>query len=302
LQLFLTSTNPNSNVVRVAPRPKNPNYLHTTNTQTSALNNNPPAQPNANFPINCFNYINYQPPTVSQISSMKQQQQQQQQHHDKSGLLSSQNPFGQKQSAASRAGKNATNGMNNDVKFNSLKSLITKKSPHFYSIKANKCKRHHSFIDPQHTIYDNSREFNSINLLQQNDLKAKNYEQPMYENLTDSIQIRESPQQTESSFALVLAEFGNNGQPEDIFYERTIHRSDSGISNSSYDCITPTPAPRVSSSSSGSHIIKTPVYMNLPFLSSSSSSNAFYGIRTNGKMSGKSKLHSNSNIAEHEVC
>jgi hypothetical protein len=189
-----------------------------------------------------------------------------------------------------------------DVKFNSLKSLITKKSPHFYSIKANKCKRHHSFIDPQHALYNQSRDFNSIHLLP-NDLQPPSYEQPMYENLTDSIQIRESPPpHTESSFAAVLADMGqiDGGRPDGMFYERTIHRSDSGISNSSYECITPTPAPRVNGSVSKGRVIKTPVYMNLPFLRSSSSASAFYGL---GKFSSSksSKFHS-ANTSEHEVC
>lgn len=129
---------------------------------------------------------------------------------------------------------------NADKKYNSLKSLGIKKSPQFYSMRLNKCRRHHSMngqgkgnqLPPPYTTE----------------------QQPVYENLTDSIQIAESAY-------------------EPYEQERTsIYRSDSGISNSSYECITPVPAPRTKQRKCQS----APVYMNLPNSGGPHGKNGYY--------------------------
>lgn len=185
-----------------------------------------------------------------------------------------------------------------DKKFNSLKSIGMKKSPHFYSMRLNKCKRHQTFSnEPQKLLLVNNANQNSMSYISQHQhqlsslhpqkqysisenattsrgisstaatqhhqqqskqpislSKLKNYNQPLYENLTDSIQIHESSTQNENSFASVLDEF--NCEME----RNSIYRSDSGISNSSYECITPVPAPRTNPKKYHS----APVYVNLP--------------------------------------
>lgn len=130
-----------------------------------------------------------------------------------------------------------------DKKFNSLKSSGVKKSPQFYSMRINKCKRHNSFVDTNKILNENNTFPASTT--------PKCYDQPLYENLTDSIQIHESTMNNETSYIDC-----NNCEPE----RNSIYRSDSGISNSSYECITPVPAPRTVQRKCQS----APVYMNLP--------------------------------------
>lgn len=86
---------------------------------------------------------------------------------------------------------------------------------------------------------------------------------PYYENITDSIQIHEtSIKGTDHSDTL------NSNKEEyyvvstcnDQLHRNSLYRSDSGISNSSYDCTTPVPAPRPNSRK----CLSVPVYMNLP--------------------------------------
>lgn len=163
--------------------------------------------------------------------------------------------------------KNIKSDRNVEKKFNSLKSSGNKKSPQFYSMRVNKCRRHHSFAnEPQQMLVVNNN--NSIPYLTQNG-KLTNFDQPLYENLTDSIQIHESPMQNDSSCASAPEE--RNCKPE----RNSIYRSDSGISNSSYECITPVPAPRTNQRNCQS----APVYMNLP--NSSSHHRHGRGLRLN---------------------
>ncbi|XP_037908053.1 uncharacterized protein LOC119649806 isoform X3 [Hermetia illucens] len=174
-----------------------------------------------------------------------------------------------------------------EKKFYSLKSLGNRKGGglHFCSIKpslsSSKCKRHHSFaggsvgdivtsgncIGPtQHTLPFMGQQ----QLHQQNDSKMKFYEPPLYENLTDSIQIHESsmvsgrPHGKHQQHHQVNDDINNLMEPERL----SIYRSDSGISNSSYECATPVPAPRqLLKQKSSSHSSKcqnhSPLYMNL---------------------------------------
>lgn len=187
-----------------------------------------------------------------------------------------------------------------EKKFNSLKSTGVKKTPQFYSMRLNKCKRHQSFSnEPQKLLlinntYTRSTPYMSENQMPQSTLqhmqkrhhqqhkqhgtiaKLKNCNQPLYENLTDSIQIHETSAPNESSFASVLDEF--NFETE----RNSIYRSDSGISNSSYECITPVPAPRTNPRKCRS----APVYMNLP---NHCGGSARFSTGGSGKYSSKGK-------------
>lgn len=173
-----------------------------------------------------------------------------------------------------------------EKKFNSLKSIGIKKSPQFYSMRVNKCRRHHSFAnDPQQLLIVNNN--HSMPYLPQNS-KLKNFDQPLYENLTDSIQIHESSMRNDSSFASIGDEY--NCKPE----RNSIYRSDSGISNSSYECITPVPAPRTNQRKCQS----APVYMNLP---NSSSHHKHKHGRSSGTSKGKSNCYGSGSGSHHQT-
>lgn len=261
LQFYTKANATNSNVVRVAPRPKNPSAAYNYNlansfpSTTYSANFYPSSVNYPNYAVNSLNYPNYptansvQPPltvtgNATSTSSMFY------------------NPFlAKNHSKTERHRSKPMSSM--EKKFNSLKSIGVKKSPQFYSMRVNKCKRHQSFAtEPQQLLLINST--NSMPYISPN-TKMKNLDQPLYENLTDSIQIHESSLNNECSFASVLDEF--NCKPE----RRSIYRSDSGISNSSYECITPVPAPRTNQRKCQS----APVYMNLPNSSSATMSSYF---------------------------
>ncbi|XP_055692645.1 hemicentin-1 isoform X4 [Lutzomyia longipalpis] len=229
-----TTTHLTSNVVRVAPRPKNPSTLnsclHSTTYPTFTTNMYPgnSGYPH-NFTVNTLNYPTY--PSVATTTSLN-------------------NPFLAKRE---RCQGHVEQQRKPEKKFSSLKSLGIRKSPQFYSMRINKsCKRHNSFAGADTRKPSPQPPYNNIH--------REKYEQqqPLYENLTDSIQIHESSLQNESSFASVLLsdDFGGNFEGE----RTSIYRSDSGISNSSYECITPVPAPRTGQRSCQS----APIYMNLP--------------------------------------
>ncbi|XP_055703741.1 hemicentin-2 isoform X7 [Phlebotomus papatasi] len=235
-----TTTHLTSNVVRVAPRPKNPSTLnsclHSTTYPTFTTNMYPgnSGYPN-NFTVNTLNYPTY--PSMANSASL--------------------NPFLAKRD---RCQGHVEQQRRPEKKFSSLKSLGLRKSPQFYSMRVSKsCKRHNSFAgdikkpSPQPP-------YNNVH-------REKYEQQPLYENLTDSIQIHESSLQNESSFASVLMndDYGANCEGE----RTSIYRSDSGISNSSYECITPVPAPRTGQRTCQS----APIYMNLPSMHPHSSRN-----------------------------
>lgn len=270
-QFYSHANTTHGNVVRVAPRPKNPpsysyNLANSFPSTTFSANFYPN---NSNFPnftgVNSINYPNYHHPgdpvataappiTVTGTSASV----------NGIGNPMACNPFLAKgqPTAAQVANTLKTDRKPSamEKKFNSLKSIGIRKSPQFYSMRLNKCKRHQSFTtEPQKILLINGSAANSMPYISQSQpsshVKLKGYNQPLYENLTDSIQIHESSLQNESSFASVLLdEF--NCEPE----RNSIYRSDSGISNSSYECITPVPAPRTNPRKCQS----APVYMNLP--------------------------------------
>lgn len=357
LQFYTNANTTNSNVVRVAPRPKNQpsnnniNASSTTITTTQAaaaaaaggggtatttapistapynynLANSFPATTtfpnnfypnNSNFPnftINSMNYTNYtnnipvapppQPATVTGTSC---------------GVAF--NPFLAKPNNTNNIGKNSSNGHHTserkqnvmEKKFNSLKSIGVKKSPKFNSMRVNKCKRHPSSFasnDPQQLlIINNTHSMPYISQQQQQQQFKQNsnklinqFDQPLYENLTDSIQIHESTMHMDgSSFALSSSmhtddEYINHHhhcEPE----SNSIYRSDSGISNSSYECITPVPAPRTNSNQSRK-CQSAPVYMNLP--NSKGGGHHQYGGK--GGSSGKNHHHG-GHRSKHSKC
>lgn len=322
----------NSNVVRVAPRPKNPstyqlnnntsnNYKFTTTTGTNATSANVAALPNSqsspstnnfytaasnnnNF-SNFVSYPNYMNSNkmvmgnggpilnhyngvsatngvggigvdvggvssggfISNSENNSKFFTNLNSHHNNKTTSSSFNPFLIKKTT----NKNSSISNNNcdtqnhpqmdgeslavavvasDKKYNSLKSNGIKKSPQFYSMRVNKCRRHHS--RGGNGDREERGDGNKLNTLPYIADVQGDLEQPVYENLTDSIQIHESS-------------YGY--EPERM----SIYRSDSGISNSSYDCITPVPAPRTVQRNCQS----APVYMNVPN-SSSHSKNGYY--------------------------
>lgn len=177
------------------------------------------------------------------------------------------NPFLAKSHLPSVASSNSRNPFEKnerkpnamEKKFNSLKAIGTRKTPQFYSMRLNKCKRHQSLPkEPQKLLLINSKHKTGPPL-------GKSQQQPLFEHLTDSIQIHE------------LDEL--QGERE----RSSIYRSDSGISNSSYECVTPVPAPRTNPRSCQS----APVYMNLP-------SSTTYASANGGSYQGKRRYHISS--------
>lgn len=184
---------------------------------------------------------------------------------------------------------NRKNIKSEDKKFYSLKFSAKKNGGAGMLLKQSmgKCKRHHSFADGEQ--------------MPPNDTKAMKmhfYEPPVYENLTDSIQILEcnveQPQQpaagphTNHAPGHLKKKHGNHRHNRQRIFEDSniilepeklsIYRSDSGISNSSFECITtPVPAPRQGELQPQPQVQhmkahSNPVYMNISSGGSSTSS------------------------------
>lgn len=304
-QFYSHANSTHGNVVRVAPRPKI-STATTTPTYSYNLANSFPSttfsanfHPNSSFTnfttVNSINYPNYSNgPAATAAASANM-------HHQPSTQIAAAAAANMKLTAtASMRSNSNTNTCNPflakcsisnssscdqkpgamEKKFNSLKSTGVKKTPQFYSMRLNKCKRHQSFSnEPQKLLLINNTNTNTMPYMSGGQqpqstsqhmqkrhhkqhgtiAKLKNSQQPLYENLTDSIQILETSAPNECSFASVLDDF--NFETE----RNSIYRSDSGISNSSFEgipaCITPVPtaAPR-----NTRKCRSAPVYMNLP--------------------------------------
>lgn len=286
---YLATTNSNTNVVRVAPRQKyqtTNNHHASSNTLVSsksagstapmtvaATPNTGSYHPNSahQFPIQSFNYISYQSQLPGSISNSAS--------YETQSTLAKTNPFlvkgGLSKCSDTHHRPLPPPGASDATgRFNSLKALGIKKSPQFYSMR--RCKRHHSYTGPNLvsvTAAGLSASQNRISSLMDYD------QHPLYENLTDSIQIHETSLPLDSD----TNSSGNNGTSgasstggAGYMYSTkshkdrlSIHRSDSGISNSSYEYL-PQPAPRIGGSSRSK--VKAmgnqsaPMYMNLPYV------------------------------------
>lgn len=172
-----------------------------------------------------------------------------------------------------------------DKKFNSLKSISARKTPQFYSLRLNKCKRHQSLANPTYDIQqkllvinnttlpysskqlnqknastiqgqahhsDSEHEPHSLSPAIRKPIRFNQQQQPLYENLLNS-----ALEHNKNGSIAISTNF-------DEFYcdandANSIYRSDSGISNSSYE-LTPRPAPR----NNPRNCQSAPVYVNLP--------------------------------------
>lgn len=293
-QLYSHANSTHGNVVRVAPRPK---ISSATTTPTYSYN---PATPSSTFMANSHqnpsfthfttvNSVNY--PNGSTMTTAPTTTNMYRQHAPapppppppttanmklpmiapiRSNSMIACNPFLAKSSNVDAANYNQKPLYAPEKKFNSLKTTNAKKAPQFYSMRLNKCKRHQSFSnEPQKLVLINNATANGLPYMgdtqnnqhiqqghhrQSHDANGRRNEQPLYENLTDSIQILETSAPNEIAFAAVIDDFNLDNE------RNSIYRSDSGISNSSYECITPVPAPRTNPRKCRS----VPVYMNLP--------------------------------------
>lgn len=162
-----------------------------------------------------------------------------------------------------------------DKKFNSLKSSSVRKAPQFYSLRLNKCRRHQALTNPTYNTQQKLLVINNASLpylqsskiLHHSDSEPESTsvfrkltfnQQPLYENLVNA--------SLEQGGTTVLDEFYCEGNDAN-----SIYRSDSGISNSSYE-LTPVPAPR----NNPRNCQSAPVYMNLPKYASVCGTNSKY--------------------------
>lgn len=129
------------------------------------------------------------------------------------------------------------------------------------------------------------------------------YEQPMYENLTDSIQIREE-MRSGIDANVSLIRFNNQESDNDLNSSSkknhinppskewmNIHRSDSGISNSSYEHLPHALSRTNQYPKPKRHHSTAPVYINIPYVSNKGNSSHSNTQSVHGNLSGEvSKL------------
>lgn len=246
------------------------------------------------------------PPSLHQL-----QQLQQQQHHQQFSTLSM--PRSGQIDTTIAAKSIAMHCAMADKKFNSLKAMHARKTPQFYSLRLNKCRRHQAHTNPnicgaaaaaaaaatavqQKLLVINNSSMNPYlqTKLHHSDseqdtggggggssastsmLRKKfnhQHQQPLYENLVNA-----SLEHAENGGILAAPHTVN---AEEFFSDandaNSIYRSDSGISNSSYE-LTPVPAPR----NNPRNCQSAPVYMNLPKYASVCGTNSKYRIDNGG--------------------
>lgn len=182
-----------------------------------------------------------------------------------------------------------------DTRFNSLKTNNARKTPQFYSLRLNKCRRHQSMANSAYASGGNGgigtaaqqkllvinntglpiQSYLPASKFNQTDLGATTLEklrynqqqQPLYENLVNSTM--------EQNVDVMQTTFDEYHR--DVNDANSIYRSDSGISNSSYE-LTPVPAPR----NNPRNCQSAPVYMNLPkYASLCGGGTSKYGVLSN---------------------
>lgn len=191
-----------------------------------------------------------------------------------------------------------------DKKFNSLKSMSARKAPQFYSLRLNKCRRHQALTNPNYNTQQKLLVINNASLPYLQSMKShhsdseqdtasmlrriKFNQQPLYENLVNA-----SLEHGDAILAptTVLDEYYCDANDAN-----SIYRSDSGISNSSYE-LTPVPAPR----NNPRNCQSAPVYMNLPKYAAVCGTNSKYRTE-NTIVTPNSKLGFATTAFNYEVC
>lgn len=194
--------------------------------------------------------------------------------------------------------------MATDKKFNSLKSMSARKAPQFYSLRLNKCRRHQALTNPNYNTQQKLLVINNASVPYLQSTKShhsdsepdatsmlrtmKFNQQPLYENLVNA-----SLEHGDAILAptTILDEFYCDANDAN-----SIYRSDSGISNSSYE-LTPVPAPR----NNPRNCQSAPVYMNLPKYASICGTNSKYRTE-NSIVTPNSKLGFATTAFNYEVC
>lgn len=185
--------------------------------------------------------------------------------------------------------------------------MSAQKTPQFYSLRLNKCRRHRSLTNSTCNTQQKLLVINnsSIPYLQSSKLHHSNSDpdpelttsvlrkltfgqQPLYENLLNATLERG---ENILSGPNVLDEFYCEANDAN-----SIYRSDSGISNSSYE-LTPVPAPR----NNPRNCQSVPVYMNLPKYTSFCGTNSKYRHENNIEAP-NSKLGFATTAFNYEVC
>lgn len=173
------------------------------------------------------------------------------------------NPF--RSMKKSTTNKSYKSSLDHQHRLKSINSGDIQSSPEFHSLPKNRTCKHHLSNGNLPTA-DESLSTTMPYISQQfHTLDSSNHHQPYYENITDSIQIHEASMINDPSNSSTSCTNNNDesfveNSEHDQLHRNSLYRSDSGISNSSYDCATPVPAPRPNSRKCQS----VPVYMNLP--------------------------------------
>lgn len=193
-----------------------------------------------------------------------------------------------------------------DKKFNSLKSSDARKAPQFYSLRLNKCRRHQALTNPAYnTTQQKLLVINNSTLPYLRSTKSHHSADSDQESTSMLRKIKFSQQPLYENLVNASLEQGQNILPTttvlDEFYceandANSIYRSDSGISNSSYE-LTPVPAPR----NNPRNCQSAPVYMNLPKYAAICGPNSKYRTE-NGIITPNSKMGFATTAFNYEVC
>lgn len=315
LEQQLLSSNTTSSTTNASSLSSYNNTINSHNRSSSQYNvnnnnaNETSITPNHNHTMNSVN--NCFPKSYTEYYQQQHHQlQQQQQHHNSadypytversSGHSNPNNPFlatnfkkFHTNNNSMTCSMNRKNSKSEDKKFYSLKFSAKKNGGLLLKQSMGKCKRHHSFADGGELPTDTKA------------MKMHFYEPPVYENLTDSIQILECNVEPSGAAAQphpvylkkkhgahhphrhnrqrVLEDSNIILEPEKL----SIYRSDSGISNSSFECITtPVPAPR-----QGEPLMQLPQQNNKPSTMKAHSNPVYMNISSGGSSTSSPSNH-----------